>query len=129
MSSYPFEKLQQLAKALSDALPDQTFQAQGASKSFLESYDCGALRVGNRAIWISEKCLTDQDDGSETVGNATKALLKLDVARHLLADPFLREVLLTHREDSTPGHPAKVLDSWNGWNLVDPNPSTRVSSG
>ncbi len=72
------------------------------------------------------ECLTDEDDGPDTAANSAKALKNLDVDEEL-TDSFVRELLLTHRDQSMPKKPARVLASWGVWKLVDPKPTIRIS--
>lgn len=126
MSHYPQAKLDELAQILAEEHADLKPEAETAGKNFLAAYDCRPIVFGDRALWVSEDCLTDEDDGPDTAANAAQALKRLDLVTHL-DDPFDRELLLTHRDDSTPKiPPAKLLASSGVWRLVVPKPAVTV---
>ena len=128
MSHYPQAKLNELAQILAEERADLKPEAGTAGKNFLAAYDCRPIFFGDSVLWVSEDCLADEDDGPDTAENAAWALGNLNLAHHL-SDPLDRELLVTHRADSTPSIPAaKRVASWGSWSLVVPNPSVRVRS-
>ena len=126
MSHYPEDELNRLAKVLTEQLTEHSPRAGTAGKSFNTNFDCRPIFLDDRVLWVSEECLKDEDDGPDTVENAAVALRELDLVGRI-GGPFVRELLLTHRDQSTPGDPAKVLASWGSWRLVEPSPSVRTS--
>ncbi len=120
MSHYPQAKLDELAEILAEEHADLKPEPGTEGKNFRAGYDCRPIFFYDRVLWVSEECLTDEDDGPDTAENAARALGKLDLAHHL-RDPLDRELLLTHRPDSTPSiPPAKRVMSWGSWSLVVP---------
>ena len=129
MSDYPYQNLRELGQLLANEFPDLKPEVgkEGGGKCFVDSFDCQPIFLSDhRVLWISEECLTDEDDGPYTAANSTQALKNLDLDKEL-ANPLLRELLLTHREGSTPEKQARVLVKWGDWRLVDPNPTIRIS--
>ncbi len=123
--TYPQEKLSELRRLIANEFPDLTPEAGTASKHFV-NYECRPILFGDQVLWVSIECLTDEDDGPDTAANSAQALKNLDLDKELQA-AFVRELLLTHRDDSTPERPARVLASWGAWKLVDPTPTIQVS--
>ena len=129
MSDYPYPKMKELGQLLADEFPDLKPQVRkdGGCRWFHESFESQPIFLSDhRVLWISVECLTDEDDGPDTAANSTKALKNLDVDEEL-TDSFVRELLLTHRDQSMPKKPARVLASWGVWKLVDPKPTIRIS--
>lgn len=128
MSDYPQNRLDALAQALQGEFENPKPESATAEKDFVGGYNCRPIFFDDRVLWVSEECLTDEDDGADTVTNAALALKELDLKHHI-ETALVRQLLVTHREDSTPGPPAKVVGRWGSWRLVEPNPSVRISSG
>ena len=129
MSDYPYPKLRELGQLLANEFPDlePEMGKVGGGKWFVESFECQPIFLSDhRTLWISEECLTDEDDGPDTAANSTTALKNLELDKEL-TDSFVRELLLSHRDGSTPERSAKILAKWGEWRLVDPNLTIRVS--
>ncbi len=128
MSPYPQTQLDELARILAEDFADPSPEAGTAGKNFLVAYNCRPILFGDRTLWVSEDCLTDEDNGLDTAANTAEALKELDLAEHL-KDRLDRELLVTHRTDSTPSiPPAKLLSSWGSWNLLVPKPSLHTGT-
>lgn len=84
MSHYPQAKLDELAEILAEEHADLKPERGTAGKNFVAAYDdYRPIFFSDRVLWVSEECLTDEDDGSDTAENAARALGKLYLAHHL----------------------------------------------
>ncbi len=111
MSNYPVPEVEGTRPTPANEFPDlePEMGKVGGGKWFVESFECQPTFLSDhRTLWITEECLTDEDDGPDTAANSTKALKNLEPDKEL-TDSFVRELLLSHRDGSTPERPARIL--------------------